>query len=272
MRGYGVRGRSGWCWCEDGVMRAAISDLSDDERRQVVDWIGERPESVIVVPALCSGAGRVSIDGGPAAPLAVLVESPLLPGEPQGFGEGEALLRLLADIDEWTCVEVEDTIAREIEGDFARRWGLARSVVDVIHVLNEPVAVVGHPLVRQLTPTEALELTTADHDLLADRRLAAAAAEHGRLFAGVDDGVIVGQGGSLAAGRVFADVGVHVAGAHRCQGVATACASRACRALQDDGLTPVWGTSSQNAASLAVARKLGFVETVRLTFLVRGDG
>jgi hypothetical protein len=36
-------------------------------------------------------------------------------------------------------------------------------------------------------------------------------------------------------------------------------------------LTPVWGTSSENAASLSVAQKLGLVETVRLTFLVRDD-
>ena len=84
-------------------------------------------------------------------------------------------------------------------------------------------------------------------------------------------GVVVGQGGSLAAGLVFADVGVQVADARRRQGMATACASRACRALQNDGLIPVWGTSSENSASLAVARKLGFVETGRLTFLVRGD-
>ena len=253
-------------------MRVAISDLPDGERRQLVDWIAELPETVIAISALSSGAGRVSIRRGPDAPLAVLVESPLVPGEPQGFGDGEALLGLLTHTDGWTCVEVDDAIAREIEGEFANRWGLARSVVDVIHVLNEPVAVFNHPLVRQLTPGEALELPTVDHDLLADRRLAAVAAEHGRLLAGVDDGVIVGQGGSLAAGGVFADVGVHVAGGYRRQGVATACASGVCRALQNGGLRPVWSTSSENTASLAVARKLGFVESARLTFLVRGDG
>jgi RimJ/RimL family protein N-acetyltransferase len=252
-------------------MRAAITDLSPDERRQVVDWIGERPETVIVVAALWSGEGRLWIDGDPAAPSAVLVESASVPGEPQGFGDGEALLQLLAEADGWSCVEVDRCLADEIEEHFASRWGPSRTVIDVIHELNEPVAVYDHPLVRRLTPTEALDLPTTDADLLPDRRLVAAAAEHGRFFAGVDDGVIIGQGGSLAAGRVFADVGVQVAGARRRQGVATACASRACQALQNDGLIPVWGTSSENAASLAVARKLGFFETARLTFLVRGD-
>ncbi len=245
--------------------------LSGDERRQLIGWIGERPETVIVVAALRSGAGRLCIDGEPAAPSAVLIESALIPGEPQGFGEGGALLRLLAATDGWTCVETSDDLAVEIEEEFAHRWGLAPSVIDVIHELTDPATVHEHPLVRQLTPTEALELPTEDDDLLPDRRLVAASAEHGHFFAAIDDGVIVGQGGSLAAGLVFADVGIHVAGARRRQGVATACASRACQAVQNDGLTPVWGTSSENTASLAVARKLGFVETTRLKFLVRAD-
>ncbi len=252
-------------------MRAAITDRSDDERRQLVDWIGERPGTVIAVAALWSGAGRVWIDGDPAAPSAVLVESAVVPGEPQGFGDGEALLRLLVEADGWSCVEVDDRLADEIAEDFARRWGPVRAVTDVVHELDEPVAIYDHPLVRALTPIEALELPAVDVGLISDRRLVASAAEHGRFFAAVDRGVIVGQGGSLAAGRVFADVGVHVAGARRRRGVATACASRTCQALQYDGLIPVWGTSADNAASLAVAQKLGFVETARLTFLVRGD-
>jgi|GEM_PF-1412653 len=253
-------------------MRALIANLSDRERRQVADWVGERPETVLVVAALRSGDGRAWIDGDPAAPLAALIESALVPGEPQGFGESEALLELLVEADGWGCVEVDDCLGSEIEQDFASRWGPAHSVIDVIHELRKPVAVYDQPLVRQLSPTEALTLPTTDADLLPDRRLVAAAAEHGRFFACVNDGVIVGHGGSLAAGQVFADVGVQVTNARRRQGMAIACASRACQALQHDGLIPVWGTSSENTASLAVAQKLGFTETARLTYLVRGDG
>lgn len=251
-------------------MRAAITERSDDERRQLVEWIGERPETVIAVAALLSGDGRLWIDGEPAAPSAVLVESTLVPGEPQGFGDGDALLQLLAEADGWSCVEIDDRLNREIEQNFTNRWGLASRLIDVIHELNEPVAIHEHPLVRRLTPTETLELPAAEVDLIPDRRLVASAAEHGRFFAAVDDGVIVGHGGSLAAGRVFGDVSVQVAGARRRKGIATACASRACQALQGEGLTPVWGTSAENIASLAVARKLGFVETARRTYLVRG--
>lgn len=252
-------------------MSAAIADFSDDDRFRLADWIGERPETVLAIAALRSGAGRLWIDGEPCGPSAVLVESAVVPGEPQGFGDGDALLRLLDVAERWGCVEVDAALAGSITQDFDRRWGLAQTVTDVVHEMRAPAAMFDHPLVRQLTKTEAIELPIADNQLLPDRQLAAQAAEHGRLFTAIEDGVVVGHGASLAAGERFADVGVHVAETHRVRGVATACASNACQALQRSGLTPVWGTGAENAASLAVAYKLGFVETARLTFLVRDD-
>jgi hypothetical protein len=250
-------------------MSNSIGDLGADARRGIGDWIGERPETTIVVAALRSGRGRVWIDGDPVAPAGVLVESVLLPGEPQGFGDGAAVLRLLREAIGWSCVEVDSVLAAAMGEEFERRWGVARIVVDVIHVLREPVAELGHPLVRPMTPAEALEVPAIADDVLPDRRLVAAAAERGWFFAAVEHGVIVGQGGSFAAGSVFADVGVHVGSGHRRDGIATACASGVCAALQAEGLVPVWGTSSENTASLATACRLGFVEVARLRYLVR---
>lgn len=224
----------------------AITHLSQDQRSHLIDWIGERPETVIAVAALRSCAGRVGLDGPFGAPSAALVESALVPGEPQAFGDSRAVLGLLADTDGWTCV-------------------------DVVHRLDGPIPIHEHQLVRRLTPTEALELRAAEDDLLPDRHLVAAAAERRAVFAVVDGGVVVGYGGALAAGTRDAGVGVHVAGARRRRGIATACAAQACRSVQGSGLVPVWSTASDNAASLAVARKLGFVETVRLRFLLRGE-
>lgn len=202
-------------------------------------------------------------------PAGLLVESSLLPGEPQGFGAGAAVLRLLHQAVDWTCVEVGEQLATEIGDEFARTWGVASTVVDVFHACWEPTAEFDHPLVRQLTPQAALELPQVSSDLLPDRRLAAAAAERGRLFGAIERGVLVGQGGSLAACASFADVGVHVSPDRRGDGIATACASRTCIALQSEGLVPVWSTSAENAASLAIAGKLGFVEVDRLRYLIR---
>ena len=89
------------------------------------------------------------------------------------------------------------------------------------------------------------------------------------MLGGIEQGMIVGHGGSLAAASLFADVGVHVASDHRRDANATACAANLCKALQAEGLVPVWGTSSDNAASVAVARTLSFVEVARLSYLVR---
>ena len=246
----------------------SIERLGDDARAALVGWIGERPETTIAVGALRSGFGRVSVDGDPMDPAGALVESDLIPGEPQGFGDGAAVLRLLGQATDWRCVEVGDQLAGEIVDDFSHRWGLGRVVIDVVHVLGEPANEFGHPLVRQLTRSEVFELPQVPGDLLPVGSLVAASTEHGRFFGAVDGDVLVGYGGSLAAGSRFADVGVQVAGGYRGGGIATACASSTCGALQSEELVPVWSTSSKNAASLATARKLGFVEVERLRYLV----
>lgn len=251
------------------AMPNSILDLGRDERRSIAGWIAERPETVIAVAALQSGNGRVWIDGDPAAPTALLVESALLPEEPQGFGDAASVLRLLDRVDEWSAVEVDSRLADAISDTFENRWGIAQTVTDVVHALSEQCADYSNPLVRPLTAPEVFELSAADEGMLPDRGLVAEAAEQGRFFVAIDHSTIVGWGGSLAAGELFADVGVHVAPEQRRRGLATACASRVCRALQAEGLVPVWSTSSENAASLAVANKLGFEEVARLSYLVR---
>ena len=198
----------------------------------------------------------------------VLVESALVPGEPQGFGDPAALLSLLRDADGWRCVELEPDIVEDVRQHFDREWGLARSVFDVVHVLDTPVQPRRHPLVVRLTAEDAARLPAASSDLLPDRDLVRSA-RLGRMFVAVDDGGIVGHGGSIASATSHADVGVHVAESHRGLGIATAAASMACAELQRVGLTPVWGAGSHNHASLRVAEKLGFVEVARLEYLVR---
>ena len=249
---------------------SVVAELSASERVALAEWIGERPETVLPVAALSAGAARAWVLGPAPDPHAALVESPLVPSEPQGFGSAEALLELLRFADGWACVEVDPLTAADLEEGFHERWGLARTVIDVVHRLDRPVMVRPHPLVRALTPDDVQRLPTASNDLLpSDRTMVAAAAANGRLFGAVASGVIVGQGSSMASASWFGDVGVHVADHLRRRGIATAAASAACAALQDAGLTPVWGAGSLNHASLGVAAKLGFVEVCRRTYLVR---
>lgn len=246
-----------------------IAGLDAVDRHAIAAWIGERPETVLATHALTSGTGRLWLDGAPGAPQAVLVESALTPGEPQGFGSAEGLRDLLERADGWRCIEVDDRTAAELRETFARRWGIEREVTDVIHVLDGEPPDRTHPLVRRIDADEITGLAVADPDLLPARLLVEAAAATGRLHAAIDGLELVGHGSSFAAGDHYADVGVAVLAPYRRQGIATAAAARTCRALVAAGLEPVWGAGAHNDASLATAAALGFREVSRLTYLVR---
>lgn len=246
---------------DDGSM--ARVDLA--VRRAVSGWIGERPDTVLAIHALASGTGRIWLEGPPDAPRAVLVESALVSGEPQGFGDPDGLLELLERADGWRCLEVDDVTAAAMRDRFVRRWGDAPEVVDVVHLVDGVVPEITHPLVRPVRPAELRELGVAAPDLEVWRAAAAA----GRVHAAIVGGEIVGQGSSFAAGERYADVGVAVDPAYRRQGIATAAAAQTCRQLTADGLVPVWAAGAHNTASLRTAARLGFREVSRLTYLTR---
>lgn len=246
-----------------------MGSLREEERAALAAWIGERPGTVLAIHALRSGCGRVWVAGHMSGPAAVMVESALVPSEPQGFGDPDALLGLLDRAEGWGCVELEASLADAVSAGFTQKWGALRRVIDVVHTLDHPAPELSHPLVRLLEVSDLADLEAVPPDLLPARPVTIPAVEGQRVFGAVDGARIVGQGGSLAAGEFYADIGVHVAEEFRGQGIATAAAAMACRAVQGAGLTPVWGAGSENVASLRVAAKLGFVEVERLTYLVR---
>lgn len=247
-------------------MESDIRRLESQLREGIVAFIGESPAAVLAIHALRSGLGRAWASGPSAH--AVIVESALVPGEPQGFGDPTSLLDLLARADGWSCIELSPKVADQVNDDFERRWGIARRVIDVIQVSEQTPRIKAHPLVRRLRTSDLSRLSVAADDILPDRRVVEAAAARGRVFVAVDGDAIVGHGGSFAASNAYADIGVCVAESHRSQGIATSAAALACEAVRTDGLVPVWGAGSDNHASLRVAAKLGFSEVTRLVFLV----
>ena len=58
--------------------------------------------------------------------------------------------------------------------------------------------------------------------------------------------------------RGVAEVGVGTSAAHRGRGLATLAAARVILACEARGYRPFWNAASQNAASVALARRLGF--------------
>ncbi|WP_052668935.1 GNAT family N-acetyltransferase [Nitriliruptor alkaliphilus] len=251
---------------------ASMKRVNTAQRRALSEWVGERPDTVLAIHALASGAGRIWLEGTPDTPHAVLVESALVPAEPQGFGDPDGLLELLEHADSWQCIEVDGETAASMRERFAQRWGDAPEVVDVIHVLDGVPPEIAHPLVRPLRPSEIreFEANAAHRQLLPAGDLVEAAAAAGRLHAVISGDRLLGQGSSFASGERYADVGVAVDPAYRRQRIATAAAAQTCRQLVTEVLVPVWGAGSHNTASLRIAARLGFQEVSRLTYLVRG--
>ncbi len=68
--------------------------------------------------------------------------------------------------------------------------------------------------------------------------------------------------------REFADVGGRTLEPYRRRGYATAGLSLVAEKVQERGLTPIWSTGETNLASLGVAKKVGFEEVVRSTYVV----
>ena len=65
----------------------------------------------------------------------------------------------------------------------------------------------------------------------------------------------------------FGDIGVVTNEPWRGKGFATAAASIVTKRIQDIGRTAVWSAGEDNAASLRIATKLGFVEVSRRVYL-----
>jgi RimJ/RimL family protein N-acetyltransferase len=79
---------------------------------------------------------------------------------------------------------------------------------------------------------------------------------------------VVGTCFVAARGQRYVDIGVHVLENYRRRGLATAAASLVTGSVQSEGLIPVWSCGSHNLPSLKLARKLGFFEVSRRTYVI----
>jgi predicted GNAT family acetyltransferase len=137
-------------------------------------------------------------------------------------------------------------------------------------VWDRVVAVLPASVVMPPPRVEVRRLTTADADRLAAlpsgiewiheswggvAGLLAAEVAHGAVVGGE----IVSVAVPFFCGRTYEDIGVVTAAGHRQHGLSTACAAAVVSDIRARGHLPTWTTSPDNAGSLAVARRLGFV-------------
>jgi RimJ/RimL family protein N-acetyltransferase len=251
---------------------AHVRRLDPSECEALSAALGDTPETVIAVHQLRHGLCEAHVEAGAGCHDAVVLR-PFCPSdELVGFGrDAESLCRVLRVLSDWSCVCLEDGIARRLGPILeVQLGGPVRYIRDIYHILGRPAIVGSHPSVRHLTEHDLDLLRAAPIDIekaclgfgTFERLL-----REGAIAGAVVDGELVAVAATWAVSERYADLSVVTAGPWRGRGLATSCAGLAAAAVQRSGRVPIWSTGEDNVASLRVARKLGFEEVGRRTYI-----
>ena len=251
---------------------AQVRRLDPAECEALIRALGNTPETVIAVHQLRHGLCEAYAEAGSGHHDAVVLRPSRPSDELVGFGpDVESLGRVLRGLSDWSCVCVEDETARRLgpilEADLGRP---IRYIMDIYHTLDRPIVAVSHPSVRSLTGEDLGLLTAAPPDIRGaclgfgtfEQLL-----EAGAVAGAVIEGELVAVASTWAVSGRYADLAVVTAAFWRGRGLATACAGLVVAVIQRSGRVPVWSTGEDNVASLRVARKLGFKEEGRRTYV-----
>ncbi|MBA3425986.1 MAG: GNAT family N-acetyltransferase [Rubrobacter sp.] len=251
--------------------RTTPKELDARGRHRLAEALGDTPETVISIHFLHRGLCRAYVSGGPEH-FAALIQSIEAPGEPTAFGEdARALWKILHLTSDWWCVNVPDSLAPGLAAimESEQLRCSARLYGDVHHTQVRPVPPAENPDVRLLTP-EDLPLVEA-----APAVVRGTGFENPRtlLHEGIVAGALLSSGLAAIAFTSaltdrYADISVATLEGWHGRGFATAAASLVVRRVQRSGRVPVWSAGEDNYASLQVARKLGFVERFRRTYVI----
>ena len=253
-------------------MNCRPKPLDPDGVIQLAETIPETPETVIPLHFMMQGSCEVYSAGDPASSNAAIVQGDNLREEPFGIGNDPAgLWALLRHLDDWKVVDVSPTVAPKLgaiirEATGKRAW----YYYDVYHAMTRPAPIIDHPSVREITRADMGLLQAAGVDGAGFRGGLSALVEQGTIVGAVVGGRIVATAQTAAITTRYADIGVATEERWRGRGLATAAASIVARRIKETGRTPVWSCGEDNLASLRVARKLGFEEVSRLTYVFRG--
>ncbi len=248
-----------------------MTKLTSEECLVLADVLGDTPMTVISAARLKNGMCDAYVAGTLPDIDAALVFDAYCADEPCGFGtDAEALWHLLKATSGWGCVNVETACAASlgalIEAD---RDTPIRYYGDVCHALLAPVH--DHPseVVRLLTLADVPRLATAPADIQGNGyKTHASMVTEGIAAGAIVDNTIVAIAHTYAETDLHADIGVSTLEQWREKGFATAAASLVAQEIQAKGKVPAWSCGEDNSASLRVAKKLGFTEIGRRTYVI----
>jgi RimJ/RimL family protein N-acetyltransferase len=242
------------------------------ERGVLLATLPENPETVTCIHLLTRGDCNVYMSGDQRLGLTAVLQAKALPEEPVGFGsDANALWQELIQVKDWQCIEVDKEVAPPLAEIISSQLKTrVRFLDDIYHVPRAQVSSFEEESVRQLvlddlSLLEALPREAQPVGFWGDLRTSLT---KGLVAGAVVEGRVVATSFVAARGQRYVDIGVYALENHRRRGLATAAASTVARSVQSDGLVPVWSCGSHNIPSLKVARKLGFIEVSRRTYVV----
>ena len=244
-------------------------DIGDHPR--LAATLGDTPETVIAVHLLHRGFARAYVAGRPDRFDAAIIRNLAFNrDELTGFGAALSMWELLRERHGWSSVEVDPSIAFQLAELLELASGRPVSFLDdIYHVLRHPVVPARIETVRLLSAADSGLLERAPPELRGEGwGSSSALLREGIAAAAIFDREIVALAHTTARAGQYADLGVATLPAWRNQGLASATAALVASEVQAAGQTPVWSTGATNLASLRVARKLGFVEVSRRTYLI----
>ena len=233
--------------------------------------LGDTPETVISVHLLRRGLCKAYVAGSPSCPEAVIIQGIFDPKEPAGFGHDSNLLwELLKSLENWDCVDVGSTCAKQLGYLIQKATGaMIRYYGDVYHTLTKPMKHFSKDNVRLLTPEDHSLIESAPSEIQgAGFEDLTTMLSEGIVAGAIESNRLVAIAHTSAITEIHGDIGVGTLGLRRGQGYSTAAASIVADRLQEIGRIPVWSSGEGNYASLRVAKKLGFQEVSRKTYVI----
>lgn len=237
----------------------------------VMSALGDTPETVISLHFLDRGECEVLCVGVPSDMEGIIIQTNGMPEEPSAYGtSAEAIASLIPHLTGWAVLNVPEDLVADLVEPVAMAAGVesVRMLDDIYHVRTEPMEPSLHGEARLLTSLD-LPLLAAATDLVGDGFDRLRDVLEWGFVAGVErNGALVSLAHTFAASERHMDIGVATLAEWRGHHFASMVGSVVTQAILDSGRTAVWSTGGINLPSLQVARRLGFTETGRRTYLI----
>jgi RimJ/RimL family protein N-acetyltransferase len=234
--------------------------------------LAENPETVICIHLLTRGDCNVYMSGDQRLALTAVLQPKELPAEPVGFGsDASGLWQELRQMKGWQCILVHTEVAPALAEIISSQLKTPVCFLDdIYHIPRGQVLSFENESIRRLVLSDlpALEALPREAQPVGFWGHLRASLTEGLVAGAIVEGKIAATSFVAARGQRYADIGVYALENHRRRGLATAAASLVARSVQSDGLIPVWSCGSHNLPSLKLARKLGFVDVSRRTYVI----